>query len=82
MRTSAAQLLALATAVAGLLSASPGAAQQPETLLGQDFESGGFGGPMVQVMDTGDDMAVFVGGRGGSTSKGSPTTSSAGPPGW
>lgn len=65
MRTPVVRFLALATSAAGLLSASPGAAQQPETLLGRDFESGGFGGPTVQVMDMGDDVAVFVGGRGG-----------------
>jgi hypothetical protein len=48
----------------GLLAA-PAAAQQQETLLSRGFESGGFGGPMVQAMPVGDDLAVFVGGRGG-----------------
>ncbi len=66
MRTPVVRFLALATLVgAGLLNPSTGAAQRAETLLGRSFESGGFGGPMVQVMPTGDDVAVFVGGRGG-----------------
>ena len=54
-----------ALALLGLLAAGPAAGQRTQTLLDGDFESGGFGGPMLQVMPYGDDAAVFMGGRGG-----------------
>jgi hypothetical protein len=53
-----------AAALLGCL-AVPAGAQQQETLLGRGFESGGYGGPTVQAMTLGDDVAIFAGGRGG-----------------
>lgn len=38
---------------------------QEQTLVNGEFESGGFGGPVVKFSQVMDDFAVFVGGRGG-----------------
>lgn len=38
---------------------------QEQTLLDSEFESGGFGGPVVKFSQVMDDFAVFMGGRGG-----------------
>jgi hypothetical protein len=38
---------------------------QEQTLIGEDIESGGFGGPVVRVTSINGESAVLVGGRGG-----------------
>ncbi|HPG37824.1 MAG TPA: hypothetical protein PLP19_07540 [bacterium] len=40
-------------------------AADEETLLGGDFTSGGFGGPVVKVSQVNNETAVLMGGRGG-----------------
>lgn len=50
--------------VAILAAASPALAQE-ETLLTDDFQSGGFGAPVVKFSQVADKFAVFAGGRGG-----------------
>jgi hypothetical protein len=47
-----------------LLVASPALAQE-ETLVSDEFESGGFGAPVVKFSSFADEFAVFAGGRGG-----------------
>jgi hypothetical protein len=38
---------------------------QEETLIGEDIESGGFGGPVVKIGNINGESGIFVGGRGG-----------------
>lgn len=38
---------------------------QEETLVDGEVESGGFGGPVLKISRIKDEMAIFVGGRGG-----------------
>lgn len=47
-----------------LATASPALAQE-RTLIGAEFESGGFGAPVIKFSKMGGDFALFVGGRGG-----------------
>ncbi|UCF18694.1 MAG: hypothetical protein JSU87_12185 [Gemmatimonadota bacterium] len=47
------------------LGSGSSALAQEETLLRGDFESGGFGGPVVKFTEVADQFAVFAGARGG-----------------
>jgi hypothetical protein len=47
-----------------VLAASP-AQTQEQTLIDEDFESGGYGGPVVKLTTVDDNFAVMVGGYGG-----------------
>lgn len=44
---------------------TPVFAAEPETLLGGQFESGGFGGPQIKFTNVNDQFGVMVGGHGG-----------------
>ncbi len=48
-----------------LALALPGQAGAQETLLGEDFHSGGYGGPGVRIGTLNGDLAVQMGGQGG-----------------
>jgi len=48
-----------------LLLSIPLLAQEPETLIGNKIESGGYGGPMLSFTSIDGKAAVLVGGRGG-----------------
>lgn len=43
----------------------PAFAQEEETLIGGDIESGGFGGPVIKVTSINGETGILVGGRGG-----------------
>lgn len=47
-----------------LFIATPAFAQE-QVLIGDDFESGGFGGPAIKITQVNKENAVFVGARGG-----------------
>lgn len=47
-----------------LVWASPAFAQE-QTLVSEDFHSGGFGAPVVKFSEVANEFAVFAGGRGG-----------------
>jgi hypothetical protein len=53
--------------IVGILIALPTlvAAQQPRTLIDEDLEHGGFGGPMLTVTQIASEAAILVGGGGG-----------------
>jgi hypothetical protein len=48
-----------------LVLALPGRAGAQNTLLGEDFSSGGYGGPGIRIGTLNGDLAVQVGGQGG-----------------
>lgn len=49
----------------GVLLFSIPAFAQEETLIGQEFESGGFGGPVMKITGMGGSAAIVTGARGG-----------------
>jgi hypothetical protein len=48
-----------------LLGVSSPALAQEQTLIKEEFHSGGFGAPVIKFSEVADKVAVFVGGRGG-----------------
>jgi hypothetical protein len=45
--------------------AGPAGAQEPETLLGDNVEHGGYGGPVIRLSGINGQFGIFVGGHGG-----------------
>lgn len=56
--------LSLRAGAALLFACTLGAPARADSLLGDDFESGAFGGPLVQFTSLADDFALLMGGYG------------------